>query len=130
MRGSRLALVGLAGLGFALAFAGPANAAMTSADGADLVPAGTTTTPVQTAGHPAGGEEPETQASKRKWKGGAARDLETGLWRAFVTDGKQAAVFGGQYEHREDAERQGQAQADAMNGKFVDAPECVPPILC
>jgi hypothetical protein len=130
MRGSRLALVGLAGLGFAVAFAGPANAATTSADGADLTPAGTTTTQVLTAGSPAGSDEPETQASKkREWKGGAAKDLDSGKWRAYVTDGKQTAVFGS-YDTREEAERNGQAQADAMNGKFVDAPECVPPILC
>jgi hypothetical protein len=133
MRTSRLALAGIAGvvgLGLALAFGGSASAS--PATGGDLVPAGTTTTPVVTAGNPAGGDEPETQArKKREWRGGAAEDLdrETGKWRAFVTDGKQTAVFG-YYDTREEAERNGQAQADAMNGKVVDAPECVPPILC
>jgi hypothetical protein len=130
MRVSRLALVGLAGLGFALALAGPANAATAGASGADVVPAGTTTTLVLTAERPAGSDEPQTQASKRReWKGGAAYDLDSGEWRAYVTDGKQTAVFGS-YDSREEAEANGQAQADAMNGKFVDAPECIPPILC
>jgi hypothetical protein len=131
MRISRLGAVGLAsaaGLGLALAFGGSASA--NTATSGDLVPAGTTTTPVVTAGGPAGADEPETQASKkREWQGGAARDLDSGKWRAYVTDGKQTAVFGS-YDTREEAERNGRAQADAMNGKFVDAPECVPPILC
>jgi hypothetical protein len=135
MRMYRLALAGLAGLagiGLALAFAGPASAATAGPSGADLVPAGTATTQVLTAGSAAGGAEPEAQASRRKnkeWSGGAAYDLDSGKWRAFVTDGDQTAVFG-EYDSRQEAEDNGKAQADAMNGKVVDAPECIPPILC
>jgi hypothetical protein len=67
-------------------------------------------------------------SSDGEWEGGAARDLESGHWRAYVTNGTDTEVFG-TYATEREARRAGKAEAKRRNG-FVDAPECEPPILC
>lgn len=113
-----------------LAFAGTASANEVS----DPVPVSTGATVLQTAiagttGTQSDDVETDESRKKRTWTGGAAYDEDSGKWRAYVTDGRQSAVFGS-YDNKEDAQNQGEAQADAMNGKVVDGPGCEPPVLC
>jgi hypothetical protein len=80
------------------------------------------------AQHP--GVQTDVAKKQREWSGGAAYDEDSGKWRAYITDGKQSALLPSEYDTREEAQDNAQAQADAMNGKVVDAPECQPPVLC
>jgi hypothetical protein len=130
---SRLAVTAVAvGLG-SLLFAGPASAD----PGGDPIPVSSGATAPQTPGsgpnisQPAG-DDAQASASKKKnkpWRGGAVWDEASETWRAYITNGDDSAVWGS-YDNREDAQNQGEAQAEAMNPKFVDAPGCKPPVLC
>lgn len=67
--------------------------------------------------------------SDGKWKGGAARDMETGTWRATVTRGDLTILLG-QYETEKEAKKAGREKARELNG-VMDGPGCDPPfVLC
>ncbi|WP_330186189.1 hypothetical protein KZZ52_49020 [Dactylosporangium sp. AC04546] len=71
----------------------------------------------------------ESEARKRKWRGGWVWNLETGMYMAYVTNGSEAFAFGS-YRTREEAENDGKARAARLNG-VMDGPGCLPPfILC
>jgi hypothetical protein len=67
---------------------------------------------------------------KREWTGSAALDKETGLWRAYITNGRDSALLPSTYADEDAAKNDAQATADRMNGNFMDGPGCQPPVLC
>src|SRR5688500_4715281 len=68
-------------------------------------------------------------ASDGTWKGGAARDLETGTWRATVTRGDTTLLLG-HYDTEKEARKAARKEARELNG-VMDGPGCDPPfVLC
>jgi hypothetical protein len=63
------------------------------------------------------------------WTGGAARDMESGDWRATVSNG-EVTILVGHYDTEKEARKAGKKKAREMNG-FVDGPGCDEPgVLC
>jgi hypothetical protein len=70
-----------------------------------------------------------TFASGDSWKGGAARDLETGTWRATITRGETTILLG-HYDTEKEARKAARKEARELNG-VMDGPGCDPPfVLC
>jgi hypothetical protein len=68
-------------------------------------------------------------ASGDTWKGGAARDLETGTWRATITRGDTTILLG-HYDTEKEAKQAARKEARELNG-VMDGPGCDPPfVLC
>jgi hypothetical protein len=68
-------------------------------------------------------------ASGDKWKGGTARDLETGTWRATITRGETTILLG-HYDTEKEAKKAARKEARELNG-VMDGPGCDPPfVLC
>lgn len=67
------------------------------------------------------------QQSGAKWRGGAARDLDTGTWRATVTRG-EVTILLGHYETEKEARKAGRKEARELNG-VMDGPGCDPPFV-
>jgi hypothetical protein len=64
------------------------------------------------------------------WTGGAARDMESGDWRATVSNG-EVTILVGHYATEKEARKAGKKQAKEMNEGFVDGPGCDEPgVLC
>lgn len=131
---SSLTMAGLAAVAAvvvgSLALAGPASANVAtdpvSVSASTITPQ--TETPGTTVTQPDGGEAQASSSSDDKWTGGAAKDLETGHWRATVTRGDETRVFG-TYATEDEARKAGRKKAKELNG-VVDGPGCEPPVLC
>jgi hypothetical protein len=71
-----------------------------------------------------------------RWVGGAARDAEKGLWRAYIRRGDDMILLG-YYNEEKDARAAGRKAARAEskkekeNNNVMDGPGCRPPaVLC
>ena len=63
------------------------------------------------------------------WTGGAARDMDSGDWRATMSNG-EVTVLLGHYATEKEARKAGKKAAREANG-FVDGPGCDEPfVLC
>ncbi len=128
----RLTVVGLT-TAAAVAVGSVALAAPASANDPMMPVASITTTtlaqPVGTALESLTSAPPTMLQSSAKWKGGAARDLDTGTWRATITRG-DVTILLGHYETEKEARKAGRKEARELNG-VMDGPGCDPPfVLC
>lgn len=116
-----------------VALAATTGAATTGAATTGAATTGAATTvaqPVGTAALEAYTSGLETvQQSSATWKGGAARDLDTGTWRATITRG-DVTILLGHYETEKEARKAARKEARELNG-VMDGPGCDPPfVLC
>jgi hypothetical protein len=64
------------------------------------------------------------------WTGGAARDMESGDWRATVSNG-EVTILVGHYATEKEARKAGKKKAKEMNEGVVAGPGCDDPfVLC
>ena len=135
---SRLTVVGLVTAAAvavgSVAFMAPASAndamipTAPSATTTAFQPIGSTALEPHTSG-PQAGEPQTSEQSSAKWKGGAARDLDTGTWRATITRGDVTMLLG-HYETEKEAKKAARKEARELNG-VMDGPGCDPPfVLC